>query len=88
MLEMFIFMPDDVNKKLLKVNITTDKLFLSYKGETIIDGKWKDKINSEDSIWTIEDNELDGYKGKYIHLCLEKWKNQMSWWSTPIQGHV
>jgi hypothetical protein len=37
-------------------------------GVTLIDGKWKDKINVEETYWTIEDGEQDGYKGRYLHL--------------------
>lgn len=55
-------------------------------GDSIIDGKLKDKINCDDSIWTIEDGEVQDYKGKYIHINIEKWKNQTSWWSSPVQG--
>ena len=44
---MFIFLEKDITKKNLKVNIGLDKLFLAVNGVTHIDGKWKDKINSE-----------------------------------------
>ncbi len=57
-------------------------------GAALIDGKWKDKISTEETYWTIEDGEIDGYRGKYMHINIEKWKNQNSWWSTPIQGDV
>ena len=42
---MFVFIPKDVNKKVLKVKITLDGLLIQVKGETLIEGKWKDKIN-------------------------------------------
>jgi hypothetical protein len=83
---MYIFLPKDVNKKLVKVNIGLDSLKVVVNGETIIDGKLKDKINAGDSLWTIEDGQIQDYKGKYININIEKWKNQTSWWSTPIQG--
>jgi hypothetical protein len=44
---MFIFLDNDATKKLMKVNITIDKLQVIFKGVTLIDGKWKNKINSE-----------------------------------------
>lgn len=44
---MFIFLDNDVNKKLLKVVITIDKLQVISKGVTLIDGQWKNKINSD-----------------------------------------
>ena len=62
---MYIFLPKDVNKKLVKVNIGLDSLKVVVNGETIIDGKLKDKINAGDSLWTIEDGQIQDYKGKY-----------------------
>jgi len=43
---MFIFLDQNVVKKNMKVTITIDKLFVQVNGATLIDGKWKDKINS------------------------------------------
>lgn len=83
---MFIFLDEAVTKKNLKVTIGLDKLVVVVNGNTLIDGKWKDKINTEETYWTIESGDLDDYKGKYLHINVEKWKNQTSWWSTPIQG--
>lgn len=83
---MYIFVDKDVTKKDIKINIGLDTLKVVVKGQTIIDGKLKEKINSEDSIWTLDDGQIQDYKGKYININIEKWKNQTSWWSTPIQG--
>lgn len=85
---MFIFVAADTGKKNVQLSISMDKFKLVVKGETIIDGKWSKKINAEETYWTIEEGELEGYKGKYIHVNVEKWSNQTSWWSTPIQGHA
>lgn len=85
---MFIFLDEAVTKKNLKITISYDKLVVVLNGNTLIDGKWKDKINSEETYWTIETGELNGYKGKYLHINVEKWKNQSSWWSCAIQGDV
>lgn len=86
--EMFVFLDQGVSKKNMKVTITPEKLSVVVNNTALIDGKWKDKINSEETYWTIEDGELENYKGKYLHINIEKWKNQTSWWSTPIQGDV
>ncbi len=83
---MYIYVGNDVTKKDVKINITVDTLKVVVKGETIIDGKLKSKINAEDSLWTLESGQIQDYKGKYININIEKWKNQTSWWSTPIQG--
>jgi hypothetical protein len=43
---MFIFLDQNITKKNIKVTFTIDKLFIQVNGVTLIDGKWKDKINS------------------------------------------
>ena len=83
---MFIFLDSAITKKNLKITIAIDKLIVIIDGVTLIDGKWKDKINTEETYWTIESGNLDEYSGKYLHINVEKWKNQASWWNTPIQG--
>jgi hypothetical protein len=83
---MYIFVDNDVAKKDVKITITLDTIKVVVKGQTIIDGKLKSKINAEDSLWTLESGQIQDYKGKYININIEKWKNQTSWWSTPIQG--
>jgi hypothetical protein len=85
---MFVFLDQGITKKNMKVTIGGDKLGVFVNGTTLIDGKWKDKINTEETYWTIEDGELENYHGKYLHINIEKWKNQNSWWSTPVQGDV
>lgn len=52
----------------MKVTISTEKLSVVINGTALIDGKWKDKINAEETYWTIEDGELDNYKGRYLHI--------------------
>lgn len=46
-LEMFILIDNDVTKKNSKVNISMDKLEITVKGQSLINGKWKGKINTE-----------------------------------------
>ena len=67
-LEMYLFLDAAITKKNLKVTITFDKLNVIVNGVTLIDGKWKDKINTEETYWNIIDGEIDGYKGKYIYV--------------------
>ena len=83
---MYIFLDDAVTKKNLKITINWEKLVVILNGATLIDGKWKDKINSEETYWTIETGDLDDYKGKYLHINVEKWKKDSSWWNCAIQG--
>lgn len=54
-LEMFIYLDQNITKKNMKVTISIDKLFVQVNGATLIDGKWKDKINAQETYWTIED---------------------------------
>ena len=83
---MYVFIDPTVNKKQIKVDIAFNKLSVNIAGQILIDGKWKEKINTDDSFWTIQDGEVQDYKGKYIHIVIEKWKNQTSWWKAPIDG--
>ncbi len=43
---MFIFLDQSVTKKNMKVTIALDKLGVFINGVALIDGKWKDKINT------------------------------------------
>lgn len=52
-LEMYIYLDNDITKKNLKVTIGLDKLVVIVNGVTLINGKWKDKINTEETYWTI-----------------------------------
>lgn len=52
---MFIFLEAGITKKNLKVTISFEKLVILINGVTFIDGKWKDKINTEETYWTIMD---------------------------------
>jgi hypothetical protein len=42
---MFIFVDADVVTKMTKIKITIDKLEVNVKGQSLINGKWKNKIN-------------------------------------------
>lgn len=50
---MYIFIANNITKKQVKVQIGLDFLKVHVNGEAIIDGKLKDKINAEDTIWQI-----------------------------------
>lgn len=69
-LEMYIYLDNDVTKKNLKVTIGLEKLVVIVNGVTLIDGKWKDKINTDETYWTIETGEVEEYKGRYLHINL------------------
>jgi len=67
---LYVFVPKDVNKKLVKVNIGLDTLKVYVNGQAVIDGKLKGKINADDSLWTIEEGQIQDYKGKYINIAI------------------
>jgi len=72
-----------LRSKNLKVNIGMNKLFVQVIGQDpIIDGEFPEKINSEDSLWTLESNK----EGKVIHFSITKWRDQNSWWASAIKG--
>ena len=50
---MYVFIDPTVNNKQIKVDIAFNKLCVNIAGQILIDGKWKDKINTDDSFWTI-----------------------------------
>jgi hypothetical protein len=81
---MYIFVDKDITKKDVKVTIGLDTLKVLVKGQPIIDGKLKSKINTDDSMWELDSGQIQDYKGKYINVNIEKGKNQTSWWNTPI----
>lgn len=54
--ELFVFLQPNDSKKNMKVTITTEKLVVLVNGAPLIDGKWKDKINAEETYWTIEES--------------------------------
>ena len=82
-------MPDNIKGKDLTVDLQPNKLVVQIKGqkESLIDGEFFEKINSEDSLWTLENGEIQDYKGKYVHIAIEKWKGQWHWWDSVIKGH-
>jgi hypothetical protein len=66
---MFIPIASNITTKMLTVNFNIDTLLVQIKGQPpIVNGKFHEKISVDDSVWTIEDGDLDGTKCKYIHL--------------------
>ena len=59
---MYVFVDKDVTKSQVKVNIGVDTLKVIVKGVPIIDGKLKAKINSEDSLWILDEGQIQSGK--------------------------
>ncbi|KRX01062.1 HSP20-like chaperone [Pseudocohnilembus persalinus] len=87
-LQVYIPIESSLKAKQLDINIQPKEVNVQIKGsvESFLKGNWFEPINSEDSFWTIEDGDVQDYNGKYIHLQVQKWKNQMHWWDCVVQG--
>ncbi|CAD8092907.1 unnamed protein product [Paramecium primaurelia] len=68
--------PEGSNKKNIKVIITANTLTVKVKDQVVVDGKLYDKVKSDESVWSIEENLLT--------ITLEK--GQENIWKTVIQG--
>uniref|UniRef100_A0A8C9H8X2 Nuclear migration protein nudC n=1 Tax=Piliocolobus tephrosceles TaxID=591936 RepID=A0A8C9H8X2_9PRIM len=77
-LDMYIDLKEKMKTKDIKVDITYKKLCITIKNKNFINGEFYKHIKPEDSIWTLEDNQV-------IHLSIEK-LNGMEWWATVIKG--
>lgn len=79
-----IWLPENFNKKELTVDMTADGVFVQLNDqEPILDGKWPDQIDIDESLWTLEDGD-DGKK--FLHLSLTKWKTKDNWWRHVCTG--
>lgn len=69
--------------KQIKVDIGVTTLKVSVLGEVVMEGDLYEKINSDESIWTLE-----SYDGKkVVDINIVKWPKIMHWWDCIIQGH-
>lgn len=66
-----------------KIELHTSTILIKMNGEVYFQGDLCNKINSEDSLWTIETTE----GMKHVHLTLEKWKTEWTWWECVVLGH-
>jgi len=77
--EVRVAVPEGTKTKMLKVDLTNNKLSISIKGgPTVCEGAWHKRIIVDDSLWTLEDN-------KEVVMTLTK-DNKMEWWKTVLQG--
>lgn len=85
-LEIYLPVDQHANKKDITIIFRQKNLEVIIKGDKIISGQLQSKIVKEGSFWTLDNDEVQGYEGKFIHICLEKLDKGGSWWSTPIHG--
>ncbi|CAG9317619.1 unnamed protein product [Blepharisma stoltei] len=75
------FIPADANGKNIKVDIGVQKLKVTYKGQTYIEGEFYSKVKPDEHLWTIDtiDNR------KVLILTIDKFEG-MTWWKTVLKG--
>lgn len=79
---MYIPVASDLKSSLVKVHLALQHLTITIKGEKFIDNDFPEKINVDDSLWTLE---TEGTQ-KFIHVFIQKWTAQMHWWDCALQG--
>lgn len=80
---MYIPVEENIKGKMCKIDFNVNHLYVKVGDKVLVDNDWPEKINVDGSLWTLESN-MDV---KTIHLSIEKWKNQMSWWDCAVSGH-
>ena len=75
----------DTTAKMLDVKIGINNLSVAIKGkgEVVVEGKWFKKINSSESLWSIE---KEGEK-RVLNITIEKFEGQC-WWKSLLQGDI
>jgi len=81
-LNMFIPVDIDLNSKQVKVAIGVQHLTVHLNGDKFIDADFPEKVNVDDSLWTLETEN----KEKFIHVSVQKFSGQMHWWDCALKG--
>ncbi|CAH1778261.1 unnamed protein product [Owenia fusiformis] len=72
--------PEGTNAKNIKCEIKTKLVKLSLQGNVIFEGELPAAVNSEESLWTLEDRKL-------VRICLEKCdRSAENCWKTLLLG--
>ncbi|KAK1444978.1 nuclear movement protein NudC like protein [Babesia gibsoni] len=71
--------PPGTKSRDLKVDITTNKLKVTLKGQNLFGGELHEAVKSDDCFWTLVD-------GRTLQITLDK-RNTLQWWSCVIKGH-
>ncbi|KAM3144941.1 hypothetical protein pb186bvf_002946 [Paramecium bursaria] len=77
--QVYVPIPFKITKKELTVKIESSSLHIQIKGEApLVSGQLYEKIQSDESVWTITDGEIQDYKGKYIHIEIIKQESSIT----------
>mmetsp|Transcript_51828 Transcript_51828/g.116870 ORF Transcript_51828/g.116870 Transcript_51828/m.116870 type:complete len:369 (+) Transcript_51828:119-1225(+) len=60
----------------LKVDLTSTRLSIKARGKLILEGKLHEKINTEDSVWHLDENKL----------VISMEKQRQTWWKCVLEG--
>mmetsp|Transcript_51159 Transcript_51159/g.121589 ORF Transcript_51159/g.121589 Transcript_51159/m.121589 type:complete len:369 (-) Transcript_51159:98-1204(-) len=66
----------DMRAKEIKVDLTSTRLNIKARGKLVLDGKLHEKINTEDSVWHLDDSK--------IVISMEK--QRQTWWKCVLEG--
>jgi len=69
---------DGLKSRDVECDIRPDKVKLTVKGKTVLEGDWHARVKSDDCWWSIQD-------GRVVQMTVEKF-DKMTWWSTVIKG--
>lgn len=69
--------PKEVNKKQVTVKMTRITVEVKILGELFFEGEFGEKINAEDSVWTLDNSSIVFYLEKYSELI----------WKQAFKGH-
>lgn len=72
----------DVKSKEIKVAISVTHLTVYIRGDKYIDADFPEKVNVDDSLWTIESETGQ----RMINIAIQKFSGQMHWWDCALKG--
>lgn len=66
----------DAKAKEVDVDITATRLCIKHKGRTVLEGKLHEKVNTEETVWHMDDNK--------VIFSVEK--QRQTWWKCVLEG--
>lgn len=68
---------DECRAKDVKLDITATRLSIKCKGKVVLEGKLHEKVNTEETMWHLDDN-------RRIVVSMEKQRE--TWWKCVLEG--
>ncbi len=79
---MYIPVAPTLKAKEVTVKLSLQHLYVKIQDAVFIDQDFLEKINVDDSLWTLETSQDQ----KFIHVSIQKWSGQMHWWESVLVG--